>query len=333
MHNAFLTPIELPRERFDLTHTQRVMSLGSCFSEHIARRLEEYKFRTDINPFGVLYNPMSIVEALRRLMTGEPYTEESPELVEHEGRWHSLMHHSDFSAGSREELLSRLNTRLEHSAGFLRQTDVLLITFGSAYVYRYKADGRIAGNCHKLPDRLFIRERLTPDGIVEECADLLAALQDINPNLRIIFTVSPIRHRREGMHGNQVSKSVLLLAVEELCTRFSGVCYYFPAYEIMMDELRDYRFYADDMLHPSPVAIDHIWGYFTDHFFSPREKNFFQTWEEIRKGLAHRPLNPGSEAHKQFLSQLALRITRLKEKCPTFDVEKELAQCHIQLNK
>lgn len=333
MQECYMTRVEMPRKRFEIDHSQAIVTMGSCFSEHIGRRLADGGFRCDTNPFGVLYNPLSISAAIRRILSGKVYDEGSPELIAHEGRWHSLMHHSTFSASTKAGCLSLVNERLLSASASLHGASVLLVTFGSAYVYRYKPTGEVVGNCHKLPERMFVRERLLPETIVEDYTRLLAELEACRPDLHIIFTVSPIRHLRDGLHGNQLGKAALLLAIDRLVEAHPDKCHYFPAYEIMMDELRDYRFYADDMLHPTPLAIGHIWGYFAEHFFSLSAKKLLQAWEKIRRGLEHRPFDPDSEQYKQFLSQLALRIEQLKEKNPNFDVEKELTLCRTRLNR
>lgn len=333
MYKGFITPVEIPRSRVEVGHEHSILLMGSCFAENIGRRLTENKFVCDTNPFGVLYNPLSIAKALRQVMDGQLYQEDAPELFEYGGLWHSWMHHSAFSAPSREECLSYINGRLAGAHAFLPTAHRVLITFGTAYVYRHRERGMMVGNCHKLPERTFIRERLTPDEIVEEYTALIGELAEVNPDVHILFTVSPIRHLRDGLHANQLSKATLLLAIDRLCQLMPERCSYFPAYEIMMDELRDYRFYADDMMHPTPLAVEHIWKRFTDVFFPLRTKKFLQAWEEIRQALAHRPFHPEGEQYKQFLSQIELRIHRLKEKYPTFDAENELLLCRTRLKK
>lgn len=332
MFDAFVTPVELPDKFIQIDHLSPLVLMGSCFSEHIGRKLVETKFSCDVNPFGVLYNPLSISLALNRIMDGIPYTKSSAELI-FTDRWHSLMHHSNFSAESIDDCVALINTRLELAYESLRTAQVLFLTWGSAYVYEHCSTGMVVGNCHKLPDRDFIRRRLSVQEIVNTYMTLIERLRLFNPNLRILFTVSPIRHCRDGIHANQLSKSILLLAIDELVRSCPELCYYFPAYEIMMDELRDYRFYADDMLHPSTMAIKHIWKRFSECCFSPSTISLLSEWEQINKSLNHKPFNPSSKAHKQFLTQLVLRIERLKEKYPTFDLEKELSVCRTALER
>ena len=246
------------------------------------------------------------------------------------GCWHSWMHHSAFSASTAASCLSSINTRLEQASAGLPQLDWLVITWGTAFAYWLKERTMVVGNCHKQPDSLFTRQLLTVEEIVTEWECVLVELRKVNPFLKILFTVSPIRHSKDGMHGNQISKSTLLLAVDELCRRWSD-CYYFPSYEIMMDELRDYRFYADDMLHPSPVAVSYLWECFTECYFSKETDRIMKEWEDIRKALAHKPFNAQSETYRKFLTQIVLKIERLKEKFPYFDLQKELEQCQARL--
>ena len=286
------------------------------------------KFRCDVNPFGILYNPLSVVEALWQILSHQTYMEE--DLFYAGGCWHSWMHHSVFSASTAASCLSSINTRLEQASAGLPQLDWLVITWGTAFAYWLKERTMVVGNCHKQPDSLFTRQLLTVEEIVTEWECVLVELRKVNPSLKILFTVSPIRHSKDGMHGNQISKSTLLLAVDELCRRWSD-CYYFPSYEIMMDELRDYRFYADDMLHPSPVAVSYLWECFTECYFSKETDRIMKEWEDIRKALAHKPFNAQSETYRKFLTQIVLKIERLKEKFPYFDLQKELEQCQARL--
>ena len=324
----FRTQVELPKRETEIRHSDRIMLFGSCFAENIGNLLLANKFRCDVNPFGILYNPLSIVEALWQILSHQTYTEE--DLFYAGGCWHSWMHHSIFSASTAASCLSSINTRLEQASAGLPQLDWLVITWGTAFAYWLKERTMVVGNCHKQPDSLFTRQLLTVEEIVTEWECVLVELRKVNPFLKILFTVSPIRHSKDGMHGNQISKSTLLLAVDELCRRWSD-CYYFPSYEIMMDELRDYRFYADDMLQPSPVAVSYLWECFTECYFSKETDRIMKEWEDIRKALAHKPFNAQSETYRKFLTQIVLKIERLKEKFPYFDLQKELEQCQARL--
>ena len=324
----FRVQVELPERETEILHSERIMLFGSCFAENIGNLLAENKFRCDMNPFGVLYNPLSIVGALRQIMDGKRHGE--AHLFASSGRWHSWMHHSDFSASSPEACLELINGRMEKASSSLDHLDWLMVTWGTAYAYVLKETGCVVGNCHKQPDRLFDRKRLGVDEIVEAWVGLLSDLRKRNPNLKVLFTVSPIRHAKDGMHGNQLSKSTLLLAIDQLCEMFS-YCHYFPSYEILMDELRDYRFYADDMLHPSSMAVEYIWECFCQTYFSKDTLQAMKEWKEIQKALQHKPFRPQSEAYRQFLSQIMLKIERMKQKFPYIDAQNELELCHTLL--
>lgn len=206
----------------------------------------------------------------------------------------------------------------------------IIFTWGTARVYEWKETGEIVGNCHKLPDRLFTRRLLGVEEVVSVFGSLLKKIHLINPDAQFLFTVSPIRHAKDGMHGNQLNKAVLLLAIEKLCREIPS-CHYFPSYEIMLDELRDYRFYADDMLHPTLLAVNYIWECFCSSFFTADTLRIMKDWQEIRKALEHRPFDAKSDY--TFLSQIMLKIERLKEKFPYLDVQNEIALCQTRLKK
>lgn len=324
----FRTQVEWAEKQTEIRHSERILFFGSCFAENIGNLLLENKFRCDVNPFGVLYNPMSISKALKQLMDGKVY--EESDLFFSNGEWHSWMHHSSFSDALSEKCLDRINGRLGQASASLPETDWMVMTWGTAYVYVHNELKEVVGNCHKQPDKTFSRLRLNISTIVEEYQDVLSRLKAVNPNMKFLFTVSPIRHAKDGMHGNQLSKSVLLLAIDELC-RTCPDCHYFPSYEIMMDELRDYRFYADDMLHPSQLAVEYIWECFSQCYFSKETCAIIKEWEEIRKGLAHKPYAPESEGYRRFLSQIVLKIDRMKEKLPYLEVQKEMKLCESRL--
>lgn len=325
-----ITKVELPLSRYEIKHSDMLMLIGSCFAENIGNKLSGNKFMCDRNPFGILYNPMSIHEALTRMVDNKLY--EPSELMESGGQWFSIMHHSSFSALSMEECLQNINSRILEGHKNLERIDWLILTFGTSRVYRWNEDGRIVGNCHKLSSKLFTREQLEIDDIVQNYNRLISRIKEINPQIKVIFTVSPIRHAKDGMHGNQINKSVLLIAIDKICSQMDN-CHYFPSYEIMMDELRDYRYYADDMLHPSQLAVEYIWEKFSETYFRKPTMDIMKDYDEIRRGLNHKPFNPQSETYRSFLSQILLKIDTLKEKLPYLDVEKEKILCQELLKK
>lgn len=318
-------PVNLPR----LTHESHLMSLGSCFAAGIGERLLSAKFRCDVNPYGVLYNPLSISAALREIKNGRGYEEH--DLFFFRGCWHSPMHHGYFSSPDVEETLRRINGRLREARAVFPRLGCLLLTFGTAWVYEAKGTGQIVANCHKQPETVFTRHRLSADEIVLDYQALLSDLLPINPGLKVLLTVSPIRHVRDGLHANNLSKATLLLAVDRLQDLFPEHIFYFPAYELLVDELRDYRFYAEDMAHPSEVAIRYIWERFVYSCISSDALRIMEESEKIRKSLAHNPFHPESDEYKFFLGQIVLKIERLNEKYPYLDFEKEREICRIRL--
>lgn len=317
----FSTRISVLKPPFTFSYADPVVLIGSCFAENIGKKLEEGKFPVDINPFGILYNPACVARAVRMLLRPERYTER--DLFERDGLYHSFDHHSRFSAMSEAACLVGINERLAHSADWFANATRLIVTFGTAYVYRLKDGGRIVSNCHKLPEDRFERSRLSVGEVVGEWRELLLSVWERNPGLKVLFTVSPVRHWKDGAHANQLSKSVLLLAIEALQAEFPKQTAYFPSYELMMDELRDYRFYADDMLHPSPLAVEYIWERFVETGLSPASVSLLKEWREIQKALNHKPFRPESEAYRQFILQTLLKMERIREKMPSFDLAKE----------
>ena len=272
-----MTRIDIPESEWKMKTGAKVLLVGSCFADEIGEKMVRGGFEAMVNPFGTLYNPASIAASLLRSISEKEYTADSVELIQSEsdGMWHSWMHHSSFSSLDVATLVERINGTTHCVADFLREADVLIVTMGTAIIYRLKETGMLVANCHKQLDSLFVRDRLNSYDIVDQWEMLLQLLESVNPKLKVIFTVSPIRHKRDGYHVNQVSKGILLQGVDEIVNGKSSnsQCFYFPSYEIMMDELRDYRFYADDMIHPSEKAVEYIWQRFQDTYFDNKTKD------------------------------------------------------------
>lgn len=294
----FYTRVGVPTMPFGIDYATGIVSLGSCFSDEIGKRLQEGDFHIEQNPFGTLYNPASIASALRRIMYDREIGME--DLVEHEGLWHSWHHHGSFSRATAEECLEACNSRIHQAHEALKQASLLMITFGSAWIY--EREGQVVANCHKLPQENFVRRKMSVEDIVSLWRPLLKELYSFHPHLSTLFTVSPIRHIGDGLHGNQLSKSTLLLAIDELVDselppakrKKKGakveepdhpVTVYFPAYEIVVDELRDYRFYEADMVHPSTLAVDVVWDRFQRVTMVPaiREQAHFNAKQHKRE--------------------------------------------------
>ncbi|MDD2326783.1 MAG: GSCFA domain-containing protein [bacterium] len=325
------THIEIPRSDISIDHHRQMMLFGSCFSGEIGRKLTEHKFRVEINPFGILYNPLSVLFAIERLISGVPFT--SDDLFFHNGLYHSLQHHGSFSSPQREDALQRMNDRFEQAVALLPHATLLVITFGTAWVYRWKENDQVVANCHKLPPQQFHRVRLTPGEITREWEGLLSRLLLLNPEMQLLFTVSPVRHWGDGAHENQLSKSILHLAIDALQRLFPQQVAYFPAYELLMDELRDYRFYGEDMLHPSSLAVDYIWDRFSLAFFSRETQKVNREWSLLRQALEHRPLHPGSEAFQQFRRQTAERLEAFARRYPGITLDEERIQLTLRDNR
>jgi len=320
----FRTKVDMPHSGLQISHRSRTLMLGSCFIENIGSQLIENKFNVNLNPFGILYNPLSIANALEMLMEERVLT--SDDIFEYKGLYHSFYHHSTFSHADRKTCLLNINNRLKQASADLRQADLLFITFGTAYVFRHKESDEIVGNCHKLPADVFCRYRLDMESIIIEWIHLLKQLKSVNPSLKIVFTVSPIRHLKDGAHDNQLSKSVLLLAIDELCKLDNtNTLSYFPSYEIVLDELRDYRFYNEDMVHPSAVAIKYIWERFAETYISQLSHPVMEEWRKIYLALNHRPFNADSDEYKHFLRQTLLKLKGFNEKYPYICCKDEMS--------
>ena len=325
----FTTPINIKPNR-TIDHNSRIVMLGSCFAENIGKRLIDCGFDVVVNPMGILYNPMSIATALERLSSGKEFTDE--ELFYHNGLWASFMHHGSFSHADKTEALRMMNERLQEGHEQLKNATHLIITFGSAEVY--ERDGIVVSNCHKLPAREFTHRLLSVDEITTlnfcnkrnqsqaclnyaECSTNLERsekLSTFNSQLSTLFTLSPVRYMGEGAHHGQLNKATLLLATNEICKATGAE--YFPSYEIMMDELRDYRYYATDMIHPSEVAVDYIFERFADTYLTDEAIRTAEEVRKIKKSLSHRPLHPDSEEYEKFKQKLSQQIEGIIKKYP-----------------
>ena len=280
--------------------------LGSCFAENIGKKLIECGFNVVMNPMGILYNPISIHKALERIIEGREFT--TDELFYHNGLWASFMHHGSFSHSDKSEALKIMNERLLEAHHQLKNATHLIITFGSSEVYEH--DGQVVANCHKLPARHFTHRLLSTNEITTPYYSLFPAPYSLLP----IFTISPVRYLGEGAHHGQINKATLLLATDQIC-RETGADY-FPSYEIMMDELRDYRYYATDMIHPSEMAIDYIFERFTTTYLTEEAIRTAEEIKKIKKSLSHRPLHPDSEEYQKFKKKLSQQINMITEKYP-----------------
>ena len=282
----FRTKVTITPSERKVAYTDTIVTMGSCFADSIGEKMLHAGMNVLCNPFGTLYNPCSIAVALQRLLDGQHYA--ASELVERDGLWHSFAHHGKFSTPSQEETLAQINHSFDRAKQYLLKADILLLTLGTAWVY--ERDGKVVANCHKFPDKEFIRRCMNTQEVTDILLSTLKQLKALNPHLTIVTTVSPIRHFRDGAHANQLSKSTLLLGLHALTKQIDNI-YYFPAYELMMDELRDYRFYADDMCHPSSVAVQYIWEKFQEATMNPPTQQKITEGEKQHRANAHRPLH------------------------------------------
>ena len=304
------TTVHVTPSEKKIGYGDKILLLGSCFADNIGAKFEEHYFQTTINPFGTLYNPASIARAVLDM----GYGPSGMGLVEHNGLWHSMMHHGSYSGVDKEEVIARCEESRIQMREALQQASVVIVTFGTAWVYEY--NGEVVANCHKLPANRFVRRRLTVDEIVNMWQPILAAM----PDKHWIFTVSPIRHVKDGLHENQVSKAILLQAVDRLTSIQSnslmGSKSYFPSYEIMLDELRDYRFYAEDMVHPSAVAVDYIWQRFVETYMTTGTQQEMRILHQLWRDRHHRLLHPDSPEAEQFAEHIKTRLQQLQPRYP-----------------
>ncbi len=351
-----LTPVEIPEYPFRIDHRSPTLMLGSCFTEEVGRRLEEYLFPVCINPFGTIYNPLSVKRVLEVSMEKRSYEKE--DLDRNGDLWFSFDHSTAFSSIDSSVALDRMNKGLEEARNCLNEdrgslkedrgslkedrgskkedrgskkedrgskkenrgspgeAELLILTWGTAWVFRLRSNGRVVSNCHKLPADQFLRSRLSVEEIVEEYDSLLNGLFGWKPGLKVLFTVSPVRHWKDGAHGNQLSKATLLLAVEKLVERFPEQCFYFPSYEILMDELRDYRWYAEDMLHPAGQASGYIWEKFAESLLTGEAGSLNKEIRQLLEMKRHRPVTREGAEYEKMAEKLARKERQMREKYP-----------------
>lgn len=304
----FRTSINISPSTLSLDHSKRVVMIGSCFSEHIAERMRCAGFHVTSNPFGIMFNPASIARTIERLTTAQPYSIDDLRLSGE--RWVSLDFHGDFASRNAEEAVEQMNHAVEQGAKALREADTVVLTLGTAWVYRL--NGEVVANCHKLPAQMFSREMMTVEEITSR---LINTIENHLHSKRVVLTVSPIRHVADGLDTNSLSKAVLRVAAANVAERLEQVSY-FPSFEIMNDDLRDYRFYEADMVHPSSVAIDYIWERWCEWAIAPSAIATMHEAERMWRAAHHRPSDPQSEAHREFCRKMSERLDRLSMQYP-----------------
>ena len=310
----FQTSIPLKKQTRNLIdYDANILLLGSCFSENIGNKLNYYKFQHIQNPFGILFHPKAIEQFITNVINGKTFTKE--DLIYQNERYHSFNAHSSLSEVDENMILNNLNSQISTTQKFLENTTHLIITLGTAWVYRFIETDKIVANCHKIPQKKFLKELLNIVEIAESLEAIVSLIKSINPNITILFTVSPVRHLKDGFVQNMQSKSHLISAIHEVVNVRKNI-HYFPSYEIMVDELRDYRFYAEDMIHPNQTAIQYIWERFTGVWFAENTASTLKEIDIIQKGIAHKPFNTKSEEHKKFLHNLSLKKELIISKHP-----------------
>ncbi|MEL6538051.1 MAG: GSCFA domain-containing protein [Bacteroidota bacterium] len=324
--NSFRTEFTPAPSPHKIELSSPILTLGSCFADTMGQRLSDYKFKASVNPFGVIFNPVSVAQLLTRVISQRLPREEH--YLQSEGLWRHFDLHSDFAHPSLIELEKAIQTTWAETYTRLQEAQWLLITLGTATVYTYQLTDAVVANCHKVPAQQFTKDRLPLGTIQESLSEAFELLWELNPQLQIVLTVSPIRHLRDTLPVNSVSKATLRLAAQELAEHFPKQVQYFPAYELVMDDLRDYRFYTEDMLHLTPVAQDYIWEKFTGAFLSKEALAFLPQWASIRRALEHRPRNPSGEAHQVFLRSTLNRLAQWDGKVET-DTERLLLESQL----
>lgn len=313
----FRTSVPVQPFKKKLNYKYTSVLIGSCFTENIGEKLEWYKFPTVINPFGIVYNPLSVFQSVQYVVENKKYS--ASDIDHYNGQYFSFDHHSRFSDVDLQACLKKINSSINSAHEKLTKAGFLFITLGSAFYYLLKSKDQVVANCHKLPDKEFDRQMLQVEEIVQAFESVQTSLQKFNPALQIVFTVSPIRHWKDGAHENNLSKAVVLLAIDELCRKHENVSY-FPAYELMLDELRDYRFYEEDMLHPNKTAIDFIWKRFLNCYTDTDTIKLMNEIEKIQLARQHRPFNTKTEAFQAFIVQQINKINMLRQQFPEVDL-------------
>lgn len=299
----FRTQVPVNKYEFSLDYNSEVFSIGSCFAENISKKLDYFKLKNKANPFGILFHPLAIEKVLEKAVKEIPFTED--DIFFHNELWHCFDVHSEFSSTDKNQLLEQLNQTLSETKKALEKSTHIIITLGTSWVYRYNQTGEIVANCHKVPQKEFTKELLSVEQIIKTLQSIVSLFSD----KKIIFTISPVRHIKDGFFENNVSKSNLFVAINNINDNVN----YFPSYEIVMDELRDYRFFSEDMLHPNQIAIDYIWERFSENYLSENAVEISKEIDSIQKALHHKPFNPNTEAHKKFISATQKRIEKLGE--------------------
>jgi len=312
------TSASIKKSEFKISHKSPVFLIGSCFTEHVGNKLLENKFDTFINPTGIIFNPISVVSALKNVFDQKEYLAEN--LSVHNEKWISFQHHGSFSSYNKAECLTRINTSIENAHQHIKKSKTIFITFGSAWVYEYESFGVVA-NCHKIPNKEFAKRLLSVKEILTAFNQIKEALKNFN----VVFTVSPVRHVKDGLHENNLNKATLLLAINNLVEQHPNY-HYFPAYELVIDELRDYRFYKDDLVHPTELAVNYVWEKFMNCYFDSGTQSLIEAIQKIKLAANHKPFNFESKEHQLFISKQISLMNDLSKQHDFLNFKDEVEQ-------
>lgn len=315
------TKIEQLNNEWKLNYSDNFWCIGSCFANHLFQYLSKFKFATRPHPYGIVYNPMAIANQIVQVVNANMYTQD--DLVSYKDIWSSRMHHSDYNGMNLDDVLNRINYEIKESNKNIRNINCLIITLGTSYVYRELITDEDVSNCHKRPGNLFKKRLCTVDEMTSSLERAISLVRNINPDVKIIFSISPIRHVKNGLINDQRSKAALILVAHTLCD-ILGNATYFPSFEIMMSDLRDYRYYERDMIHPSELAVDYILGNFKNKYFNSDTIQLMREMNRVFSDLAHKPFNPMSADHLEFKNQVANKIYALIGAYPNLNFDKEI---------
>ena len=323
----FKLTLEAKPSKYPIEYGDKLMLIGSCFTENIGAKFKSHLFEISENPYGILFNPVSVTNTLTEIMDLRKY--KSDDLFQHNELWHSWSHHSRFSAIEKEVAVENINRTILDAHHFLKSANRLVITLGSAWLYHLTNEaplgkGQVVANNHKGPINWFFKSLMQPNELLESLHALVARLQIFNPNLQIVFTISPVRHLREGLIENNRSKAVLIHAVHELVSQSNQVDY-FPAYEYVMDDLRDYRFYAEDLVHPNFAASGYVWDKLVETYMDHKTQAIMKQIAELQLAMNHKPFFTGSVEHQKFLQSCILKTETLMAAYPTLSLQDHLA--------
>lgn len=316
----FFLPYRLEPLPFKISYREKILLIGSCFSTEIGNKLAELKFDVLQNPNGILYNPLNISAALHSYIENKPFKEEN--LFALNGLWNSWQHHSVFSGNNKREVLNKINESQAEAHQFLRKAKFLVITLGTAFYYELKSTHQTVANCHKAPASHFLKGLLPAEIIISEILSTIKEIELLNPEVKIIFTVSPVKHVKDGLIENSHSKARLIEAVHSIAEQDKNA-YYFPSYELITDVLRDYRFYKDDLVHPNETAINYVFETFCEYLLDEEGKKILDEIKKIIAAANHKPFLKESEAHQKFIQVQLKNILKLEKKYPFIDFEKE----------